>query len=97
MKHEPRPAIYMEKQLGWARKLGGVESLGIFKAGQTVLTRLMETKLWHQFTSSMGREFRKETMASVHLDSRYFSFSIYATDAFQAATQVLELRGSESE
>ena len=27
MKHEPRPAIHMEKVLGWARKLGGAESV----------------------------------------------------------------------
>ena len=26
MKHEPRPAINTEKQLGWARKVGGMES-----------------------------------------------------------------------
>ena len=41
-KHEPKPAIHMEKQLGWAHRLGGVDSLGISKAGQTMLTRLME-------------------------------------------------------
>ena len=28
VKHKPRPAIYMEKQLGWAHKLGRAESLG---------------------------------------------------------------------
>ena len=27
--YEPTPAIHVEKQLGWAHKLGGVESLGI--------------------------------------------------------------------
>ena len=41
MKHEQRPAIYMEKPLGWACKLGGAESLGISKVGQTVVARLM--------------------------------------------------------
>ena len=30
----------MEKQLGWAPKLGRAESLGISKVGQTVLARL---------------------------------------------------------
>ena len=51
---------------------------------------------------------QKGTMASVHLserklspsfyiDARHFSFSLYATGAFQAATPVLALRGSESE
>ena len=45
MNHEPRPAIHLEKQLGWGCKLGGVESLGIFDVGQTVLARLMESQL----------------------------------------------------
>ena len=31
------------------------------------------------------------------LDATHFSSSLYATDAFQAATSVLELRGNESE
>ena len=31
MTHETGPAIYTEKQLGWAHKLGGAESLGISK------------------------------------------------------------------
>ena len=35
--------VYMEKQLGWASKLGQAEALGISKAGQTVLARLMES------------------------------------------------------
>ena len=48
MKPELRPAIHMEKQLGWTNKLGGKESLGISKAGQTVLARLMESQIWHQ-------------------------------------------------
>ena len=39
MKHETRPAIHMEKQLGWVRKLGGAEFLGISKAGQTSVSQ----------------------------------------------------------
>ena len=39
MKHESRPAIHLEKQLGWAQKLGGAESLGISKAGQTSVSQ----------------------------------------------------------
>ena len=35
VKHEPRPAIHTEKQLVCPYKLGGVESLGISKAGQS--------------------------------------------------------------
>ena len=37
----------MEKQLGWAHKLGEGKSLGISKAGQTVLVSLMEFQIWH--------------------------------------------------
>ena len=77
-------------------KLGGVESLGISKAGQTVLARLMKSQIWCVLPYSLQGGFRKGTMASAHLDARYFSFSLYATDVFQAATPVLELRGSES-
>ena len=36
----------MEKQLGWAPKVGRAESLGISKARQTVLARLMESEIW---------------------------------------------------
>ena len=77
--------------------LGKAESLGISKAGQTVLARLMESQLWHQLASFVGAGFRKGTMASARLDARCFSSSLYAIGAFQAATLVLELRGSESE
>ena len=78
-------------------KLGAVESGRIYKAGQTVLDRLTESQIWHQLAGSVGGKFRKETMDSVCLDARYFSFSLYTTGAFQAATPVLELRESESE
>ena len=54
VKHESRPAIHMEKQLGWAHKLGGVESLGIFRVDQTVLPRLMESQIWHQLARFVG-------------------------------------------
>ena len=47
MKQEPRLAILMEKQLGWAHNLGGAESLWISKLGETVLARLMESQIWH--------------------------------------------------
>ena len=98
VKLEPRSVICIEKQLVWASKLGGVQSLGISKADQTVLARLMESQLCHQLTGSVALwGVRKGTMASAHLDARHFSFSLCATGAFQAATLVLELRGSESE
>ena len=101
MQHELRLAILMEKQLGWARKLGGAESLGISKVTQTMLAMLMESQIWHQLAHSVavggGGGLRKGTMASAHLDARHPSFSQHATGAFQAATLVLELRGSESQ
>ena len=38
-------AVNRAKHRGWTSKLGGVESLGISKAGQTVLDRLMESQI----------------------------------------------------
>ena len=86
----------MEEHLGWAHKLGGAESLGISKAGQTMLAKLMETQIWHQLASSVGGGFRKGTMTSGPLDVRHFSSSLYTTGTFQTTT-VLVLRESESE
>ena len=54
MKHEPRPAIHMEKQLGWAHKSGRAESLGISNVGQILLARSMVSQIWHQPAGSMG-------------------------------------------
>ena len=59
MKQEPRPAIHVEKQLGWACKLGEVESLGISKVGQTLLARLMESQIWHQLVALLGKSLEK--------------------------------------
>ena len=87
----------MENQLGRAPKLCGDESLGISKADQIVLARSMEPQIWHQLAGSLGGGFRKGTMASVQLDARHFSFSLYTTGAFQTATLLLELRRSKSE
>ena len=50
----------MEKQLGWAGKLGGSESLGISKVGR--VSQLMESQVWHQLAGSVGGRFRKGTM-----------------------------------
>ena len=112
MKHKPRPAIHMQKQVGWAYKLGRAESQGFSRAGQTVLARLMESQIWHQPASSValwgeGSEKGQRPLLaflsgrklspSSCFDFRYFSSSLYTTGAFQAATPVLELRGSESE
>ena len=54
MQYEPRTAIHMENQLGWAHQLGGAESLGISKAGQTALAPLMESQILHQLASSIA-------------------------------------------
>ena len=48
------------------------------------------------FHGSAGVGLRKGTTSSCP-NARHFSLSQYATHAHQAATQVLELRGSESE
>ena len=96
MKHQQRSDIHMENQLWWGHKSGRAESLVIFKAGQTVSAGLMESQIWHQLASSVEGRFRKETMVSVHLDVRHFSFSLYTTGIFQAATPMLELQKSLS-
>ena len=79
-------------------RLGGAEFSGDLQSGSNRgSNRLMESQIWHQLASFVGGGFKKGTMASVCLDARYFSSCLYATGAFQAATSVLELRGSESE
>ena len=76
----------------WKRSLGGIESLGISRVGQTVLARLMESQIansvalrgegsekgqWPAFLS--GRRLSP----SSHLDNRHFTFSLFAIGAFQ--------------
>ena len=101
----------MEKQLGWACKLDGMESLGFSRARQRVLARLMETQIytgllalwlsggegseegwWPLSTFLYGKKFSLSSL----LEAKHFDFSLYATSAFEAATSVLELRGSET-
>ena len=58
------------------------------------------SQIWHLLAGFMAPwpcwgGLRKWAMASACLDARHFSFSQYATDAFQAATVMLELRRSE--
>ena len=51
----------MEKQLGWAYKLGGIDPLWISKVSHTVLARLMESQIWHQPTGSeLGRAQQRD-------------------------------------
>ena len=77
--------------------MSGVEPLWISKTGLTVLARFMESQIWHQPTGFVGGGLSKGTMASAHPNARHFSLSLYTTSALQAATTVLELRGSKSE
>ena len=101
----------MEKQLGWACKLGDGESLVISKAGQTVLSTMMESQIWPMLVSSVALQGEgpekgqwplpnflswRKLFSSSCLDARHFSSSMYATGAIQAAAPLLELRGSES-
>ena len=53
MQHELRPALYREKQVGWAAELGGAEPLSISKAGPTVLARLVKSQIWDQLAGSV--------------------------------------------
>ena len=83
----------MEKALGWVHKLGGTESLGISKEGQTVSARLMESQIWHQPTSSVapwGEDSEKGQWplpaflsSSSCLDASHFTSSLYATVPFK--------------
>ena len=56
----------------------------------------MESQIQHQLTSSVGEGLEKGLWPLLTLKLDY-SFSLYATGAFQTATPVLELRESESE
>ena len=107
MKHEPRPAIHMEKPL-----LTGVSWMGLSlrgspgRVGQTVVASLMEYKIRHPPASAGalwedGSEkeqwplppflFGRRLSSSSGLDASHFSSSLYATGSFQDATPVLEL------
>ena len=50
-----------------------------------------------QLHGAAGGGLRRGAMTSSCPNARHFSLSQYATHAHQAATQVLELRGSESD
>ena len=71
------------------------EPLGFSKVGHTA--RSMESQIWHQLAHDVVVGFSKGTMASVHLDARHLSSFLCVTGTVQAATLVLEIRGSESE
>ena len=56
MRHESRPAIQMEKQLGWAYKPGEAQSLGISMASQTLLASLIESQIEYHLAGSVAGE-----------------------------------------
>ena len=72
VKLEPRPF----SMLRWACKLGNMESLGIARAGQTVLARLMDSQIWHQLPGSVWGGFIKKIMASACPDTRLQLFPV---------------------
>ena len=106
-KQEPRPAIHMEKQLEWALyRWEGVT--GDLQGSANSVRQVdgvsdMAPACWP--CSCVGGRAQKKGSGlclplcppSSCLDARYFIFSLPATGAVQAATPVLELRGSETE
>ena len=90
----------MEKQLGWAHKLDGAESLGGLPGGSNNVSQVDEVSDMApacQLCGSAGGGSIKGTMVSACLDARHISLSLCATGAFQTASLVLELIGRESE
>ena len=67
MQHEPRPAIHMEKQLGWAHKLGGMKPLGVSRVGLSQVDGISDMAPACWLCGFVGGEFRKVTMASALL------------------------------
>ena len=59
--HKPFVWTSYWKGLEWAQKLGGVGSQEITRVGWTVLSRLMETNIWHL---PVGQRLCRGTMAS---------------------------------
>ena len=86
----------MEKQLGWASKLGGQSLLGS-PGWVTQLVRLMESQDMAPPYRFCGGRVQLREMASACPSARHFNLSLYTTGDLQAATLVLELRGSKSE
>ena len=66
MKHEPGPAIHMEKQLGWACNLGVVDPLQISKAGKNIsqVDGVSDMTPTYSICGSVEEGLRKRTMAS---------------------------------
>ena len=87
MQHEPTPAIHMEKQVGWVRVSGGLQSRSNSVSEVDGVSDMAPAYQLHGF---MRRGPRRGTMASAYLDASHLSLS-------QHATLAMELRESESE
>ena len=96
VKDEPRPAIHMGKQFGWACKLGGVESQGISRVGK-LLARLMGSQICGVCHFVWGGGVQKKDNDLCLPQCQTIQFLPPCHWCFQAATLVLDLRGSESE
>ena len=111
MELEPRPASHMEGQLGGPLSWVWWSFWG-YPGWEKSVSQVVESQIWHPPAGSvalLGEGSEKgqwslpaflsgrKLSPSSRLDARYFSSSLYATGALQAATPVLELRGSKSE
>ena len=77
--------------VGWSRASGDLQG------GSNSVSQVDGVSDLAPDAGSVGVAFCKGIMPSAHLGARYFSFSLRTTDALQAATPVLDLRGSKSE
>ena len=83
------------------------EPQGITRVGQTVLAGLMESQIWHRLLAlwfCWGKAQKRDSglcqpfcLGESCPDTRQFSSSLYASEAFQPAAPMLMLRGSEFE
>ena len=106
--HMEKPLLtaWVGLQFGWDRASGDLQG-GANNVSQVDGVSDTAPACW--LCDYVGVGFRKRTMASAtflsgrkvshssHLDARHFSSSLYTTGAFQAATPVLKLRGSQFE
>ena len=72
----------------WKSSLGGAESLGIFKVGNSVSQVDGESQIWHHPAGSGSVALQGESSEKVLWplpcpDARHFIFSQYATGALQ--------------
>ena len=99
----------MEKQLGWAHLLGGKESQGnpgwgrhqisgCLRHGTSLLALWLHWGRIQKMDNGLAASlYGSKLSPSFCLNARYFNSSLYVTGAFQAATLLLEHRGSECE